>query len=195
VATIGFKIVVGIPVTSSELAECLVNPRGRDLISSSKMTMQNFTQAYTRQIVDPFTKLAPTWIALGARVYTGATLRTLAQALDDGPTRVLVILSHWVDGPSPTVEFFDGMTPIADVAEILAADFEGVVDLCICQSLELARLISSRCPRALVKWINVPATPVVWLYALTLILRIMSDEDAPYMYAADKALRSFQDAI
>lgn len=185
------KIVVGIPVTPTELREAMVDPRGRDLVTGGAISMSQ----YTREIIQPFATLIPVWRALGARVHTGVTAQTLAREIAQGPTALLVLLSHWVDEPEPAIELFDGMRPVAEVAALLPADFDGAVDLCICQSLALSKQVHARCPKAIVKWLNVPATPVVWFHILTLTLRIMHDEAQTYLYAVDKALRSYRDVI
>lgn len=184
------KIVIGLPSTPDELADYVANPCGRDLLASQRLTVQQ----YERQVMAPLARLAPVWRGYGARIYPGATLGMLGAAVREGPTASLFLVSHWRDAPLPAIELFDGMADIDEVAGMFPAAFDGVVDLCICQSIELAKRIKSRCPEATVKWVNVDATPAVWFHIHTLALRFMHDLRLDYLDALDRSLRSFEHA-
>lgn len=84
------------------------------------------------------------------------------------------------------------MANIDDVAAVFPTHFDGVVDLCVCQSLALAKRLKSRCHNATVKWVNVDATPAVWFHILTLVLRLMHSSQIDYLQALEQTLRSFQ---
>ena len=184
------KIVIGLPSTAAELAEHVACPRGRDLLSSQQITVQH----YTRQVLAPLARQLPVWRTYGARIYPAATLGVLSEALRDGPTASLLLISHWRASTPPAIELFDGMINVDNVASALPVEFEGVIDLCICQSIELAKLIKSRCPEATVKWVNVDATPAVWFHIQTLALRLMHDQQVDYLSALDQAQRIFENA-
>ena len=188
--TAACKIVIGLPSTLEELADYVADPRGRDLLASQQLTVQQ----YERQVLTPLARMLPIWRSYGARIYPRATLGALASAVRDGHTSSLFLISHWRESPTPAIEFLDGMAEIDDVASALPVAFDGVVDLCICQSIELAKRIKSRCPEATVKWVNVDATPAVWFHIHTLALRLMHDLRLDYLDALNQSLRSFEHA-
>jgi len=183
------KIVIGLPSTKEELAAYVADPRGRDLLNAPEFEPDK----YVHQIIEPMNRLMPTWRRYGARIYPAAKLADLAAAVREDPAAPLFLLSHWRDFPTPAIEFFDGMAAIDDVASAFPADFEGVIDLCICRSIELSKRIKSRCQRSTVKWVNVGATPAVWFHILTLALRLMHDQKIDYLYGVDQSLRRFRD--
>jgi hypothetical protein len=187
----GCRIAIGIPSTTAELADCIAKPCGRDLLGSGRLTVQQ----YSRQIMEPLARMAPLWTRLGAKVHASATLATLSEVFGDRSAKTLLLVSHWKESPAPAIELFDGMVPIGHVVATLPTDFDGVVDLCICQSLDLAKRIKSRCPRATVKWVNVEATPTVWFQVYTLTFRLMSERQLDYLNALNLTLRSFEDAL
>ena len=119
-------------------------------------------------------------------------LTVLAAAVRDGPAASVFLISHWQESPTPTIELFDGMIEIERVAAAFPHGFTGVVDLCICQSLALAKQIKSRCPAAAVKWVNVEANPSVWFHIHALTLRMMRDLRLDYLDALNRSLRSFE---
>lgn len=186
------KMVVAIPTTKSELDDYIQYPEKRDLLSAQNITYQR----YEREIIIPFSRVIQTWENLGIKIYTGATLNVLYDALQDDQTTCLCLVSHWVLNPQ-RIEFFNGLIPIEEVASVFPIEWDGVLDLCICQSLELAKLVSNRCIKATVKKTSSKeknkemATPAVWFYIYTLAFRLVREHKISYLEALDVAIHLF----
>lgn len=182
------KVVIGLPSSAAELADYRADPRGRDLLATQDMTVQQ----YERQVLQPLAHAIPIWRNFGARVYAGATLGTLAEALQEGPTASLLLISHWRDSAPPAIEFIDGMVEVTDVAAVVPPAFDGVIDLCVCQSIELAKHLKRRCPQATIKWVNALVTPTIWFHVYSLTLRLMREQQLDYLDALQQSLRRFK---
>jgi len=188
-ATQTCKVVLGLPTTDDELLDYAVDPRGRDLLGPHGTTQQK----YTRQVMTPLGRVAPTWRDCGVKIYPGCTSKSLHAVVKDGPTDVLIIVSHWVDEPAACIELFDGMCGVDEIAAALPTDFSGIVDLCICSCAGLAKQVASRCPGAYVRWINSDATPAIWFHIYTSVFLEMFENGTDYLTALKVTLRRYDD--
>lgn len=184
------KVALCIPADRRELDEYVAEPRGRDFLSSQAITVRQ----YEREIIGPVTRARELWQRLGVEVYSGVTLTTLPILFAEPEPAMVAIVSHWQTGDPPKIEFFDGMAAIDEVAEQIPADFGGIIDLNVCQSLDLALAIRRKAPDSHPKWSNQPTIPAFWFSVYSEAFKLMAETNASYMDALELTIESFKHA-
>ena len=91
----------------------------------------------------------------GVTVVQRAGLADFARALN--AFQVVTLVAHWRAG-GLAIEFADGLAPIERVVAAVPQDFDGVLDLTICNAGLLAQEIRRRCPRGQIIDNSFPAT-------------------------------------
>lgn len=113
---------------------------------------------------------------------------------------VVILFSHWCD---QGIEFADGLCSVSVVAETVAPEFEGILDLCVCRSTELAAAVRSkrRCivrhtvdvvdPASSVTPIPSEVTPEYWLYFFMMLFKHLDQVDTSYPSAFEHVMNLF----
>lgn len=149
---------------------------------------------YHAQFVSVLERIEPGLEHLGVRVVHDLALDDLAKAMSN--SRVFVLFSHWGER---AIEFSDGMQSLELVASRIPADFYGVLDLCVCQSYELAAVVrSTRC--CLVRHVAGDSqasserarlgevTPERWLFVYLAAFKYLEQHEATYSCAVESVI-------
>jgi hypothetical protein len=182
------RVALCIPSSVGELDDYIADPRGRDFLSSQAMTVQQ----YEREILRPLLRERDTWLRLGVEVYSGVTLATLSQIFAPPSPSLVALVSHWQNGDRPRIELFEGMIAIEEVAAQVHPEFDGFIDLSVCQSLELGMAIRRRAPGSHPKWMNEPTILSSWFSVYSIAFRIMAETDVSYLTALERAIELFK---
>lgn len=135
------SLVIGFPVTKDEWEAGAGNP-------DAEMPHRALTWSdYCRHIAGPVSLAVTDARELGARVVTYAGVGCLAEAA--AVSRVVILFSH--QNCTPSIEFREGMIPVAKAAAMFPPSFDGIVDAAACSTMELPRLIRARSPKANVR--------------------------------------------
>lgn len=178
------KVALCIPADRGELDAYIAEPKGRDFLASQAITVRQ----YEREIIGPLTRARERWQHMGVEVFSGVTLATLPKLFAAPVPEMIAIVSHWQTGEPSRIEFFDGMATIDEVAEQIPEDFAGIIDLNVCQSLDLALAIRSKAPDSHPKWSNRPTIPAFWFNVYSEAFQLMAETEATYMDALEQVI-------
>jgi len=135
-----------------------------------------------------FDRFLPEIAATGARIEPVLTLEKFGALLGE-QVSVLTLFAHQKDD---RVEFADGLATIPQIVEAVPRDYVGILDLCVCQSPELARRLRyERSNIALIRYIEKAATPWRWLWFYLILFKILQTENSSWPNAFDKTLKAF----
>jgi hypothetical protein len=179
-----YAIVVSIPLTQQEFIEAHDDSVYRDLAQRQGISWPRYHKALTR----PFEKVAPAFEKLGVTIMRSATLNNFHSVFRKPGVSTVILVSHW---QQDTVEFFDGMKPIAEIADGIPTDFDGLLDLCVCHPLGLAKLIKELRPNCLVKLTNTEVKPVIWFQFYRCLFHFLAKEELSYLDAFERSLKLF----
>ncbi|MGR8930978.1 MAG: hypothetical protein ACU836_10075 [Gammaproteobacteria bacterium] len=177
-------IVVGIPLTKQEYVAAHDDTIYRDLTQRQSISWPRFERALSR----PFEKVAPEFERLGVTIARSATLSGFHSAFHKPDIRVVILISHW---QRESIEFFDGMKSIVEITNGIPEDFDGVLDLCICHPLGMAKLIRELRPNCLVRLTNIEVKPVIWFQFYRCLFHFLATENLSYLDAFEKTLKIF----
>jgi hypothetical protein len=180
-------VLFGIPITLREYRECVEHPNGRELIASQGLTWPH----YQRDIAALAEQFIPRWQGAGVHVATAATSESIRHAFSLRDFRVLILFAH---SASNRIEMFDGMIRPEALAEQLPADFEGVTDLCVCNSVPLGKSIRQKRPLSRVKFAAAPEPYAIWFHLYTMLFRALNAGPAVYVDAMDEVLSAWRPA-
>ena len=185
------QVLVAIPSTEDELRDYLCRERvPGDLASSQSFSMPK----YRREILRPLGRNRPRWAAHGAETRAQVTLSDISRYTGQSNASAVFLVAHWSDLDSGRVELFDGMHRAQALANAFHRDWDGVLDLCVCQSSALADAVARRCQRATVKWMETPAIPTLWMELLSLTLRVQKESATHYLGGLELAMDEFRRA-
>ncbi len=176
------RLLFGVPLDLQGFRRDLENP-GKDFVRNCGPVWPQ----YRWSVVDPAAKLIAAARAAGAAVVVDATLADLAVAFR-GPTDLLILVAHWLPG---RIELADAIHDIADIIAAVPEGFDGAVDLCVCQSEDLAIGLRHHRPNSVVRFADVDAVPRLWFGYLRALLARLQARDATYMQAATEVLLLF----
>ncbi len=151
-------------------------------------------QQYDFQFVSHLRKIERRLAKLGLRIVPQLTLQDFGKLFRDPSNKVVILFSHWTND---AVEFFDGMATEEEIIRVIPCEFDGIVDLCVCHPDNLPiRIRNHLPPTALIKHIDVKATPIIWLYFYWAVFTILidsnnSDSGTSYLEALEKAVKEF----
>ncbi len=177
-------VAFGIPHNRAEYVEYVDAPRGRDLLSAQSLNWSR----YERQIAGLATHLVPTWRALGVKVLTGLRATDFSTLFCDRQRRVVILISHWKED---TIELFDGMAGVQELAAKVDPGFNGVVDLCVCDSLPFALHLKQR-RGIVVKTGDRAVHYTFWLNAYAVVFQVLAARQMSYFDAVGEVLTEFQ---
>jgi hypothetical protein len=180
-------VLFGIPVTLREYRDCVEHPNGRDLIANQGLTWPH----YYRDIAGLAELFIPRWQGAGVHVATAATSESIRHAFSLRDFRVMILFAH---SASNQIEMFDGMIPPEALAEQLPADFEGVSDLCVCNSIPLGQCIKQKRPHSLVKLVDAPVPFAMWFHLYTMLFNVLKPGTAGYVDTMDEVLSAWRPA-
>jgi hypothetical protein len=129
----------GVPTSLAELDRDISNPGGRDFVAKicKAAKVQDKIREYRLAVLDYIDTLLPAIEGTGAKVERGVTLHGLPDIFRDRSRKVITLFSHWdVRG---FVEFADGLAPPAAIVEQVPVEYAGVLDLCVCHPIALAK--------------------------------------------------------
>lgn len=177
-------IAFGIPLSVKEYLDWRDNPRGRDLITSQNISWSQ----YRNEIVDLANKMIPVWRSRGVRVITSLDSGKFASLFCDPQTQVVILFSHWKG--DNTIELFDGMINACVLAKKVPNSFNGIVDLCVCNSLLLAKLLKER-GNVVVKSSSGEVVYGLWFFIYTAIFNLLDKQQTTYSEALLESLKLF----
>lgn len=174
-------IAICIPITKDEFNACRTDPHGRELALGVSW------RQYQTDIVDIFKRLRPKWKAAGVEIYTSVDLKLLEQIFTHQWDAVILI-SHW---RNQTIELFDGMIDIERVTKAISPDFKGVLDLCVCNSADLAAEVRALRPNVPIKYSSIPADYPVWFRIYDVVIELYAQGQTSYLDALTTTLKEF----
>jgi hypothetical protein len=105
--------------------------------------------------------------------------------------RVVILFAHWVDKhpeyPLGAVEMDDGLVGVDEIVEAVPEEWDGVLDLCMCNPANLVAALLDARPRCHLKRLNINANPVLWLYFYGTLFAHLNDRPMSYSDALASA--------
>jgi len=133
-----------------------------------------------------FNRLKPEFDRLGASLRADITLDEFGNLFHDDRYSVITLFSHW-DGDQ--VEFCGGFADIPAIVERAPADFDGVVDLCVCHPEPLVERLISRTRKYQVRYADRKTSPAFWLHFYHLLYAILLSREITYADALVETVR------
>jgi len=176
---------IAIPTSKDEFDEHRRTPRNRDFVRSCCPLWGK----YLNDVIEPFQEVIPQIRRWGVEVIPKVTLSDWEAAFGSR-RRVVTLFAHFT---GESVEFYDGLVPIADVIRKVPSDFDGIVDLCMCLPEQLVKSLKAERPRCLVRFSNKPLTPSLWFYFYLVLYKVLVSENIGYLDALEKTINQFNE--
>ena len=122
-------------------------------------------------------RLKPEFERLGVTLRADVTLDEFGELFRDDRYSVITLFSHWDDDQ---VEFCGGFAEIPAIVERVPADFDGVVDLCVCHPESLVERLISRSRKYQVRYSDRKTSPALWLHFYHLLYAILLSSEITY---------------
>lgn len=169
----------GIPLTADSFHRQEQNPNGGDFIRSQGLSWDKHQFLF----VDSCLKVIPHLRKWGVRVVEELTLQALVDVFAQAPAAT-ILFAHCRDSDG-SVELADGLVSPEKFVSFVPSDFDRIIDLCVCQPVQLVPLLKQKCPHCLVKLIEANATPIVWLYIYEVMFKILTTKPDYFQAQAD----------
>jgi hypothetical protein len=117
---------------------------------------------------------------LGVEVLEGATGKAFGELFLGNRRKVIVLFSHW---HTTGVEFADRFWNDAELTDLLPANANGILDLCVCHPLELVRRVARERKGVRMCWTDERRTPLLWFQFYDSLFRVLSKGNYSYIEA------------
>jgi hypothetical protein len=174
----------GIPTSREGFIQSQASPMNRDFVVNNCSDLRD----YEREVIDYTDQLFPVIERFGASVIPDLT-RDSFSALFNKEHSVVILFAHW---KTDSVEFADGLASIKDVIEAVPADYDGIIDLCVCHPEELALELRRARRDCVVKFSESTATPAFWLYFYVALFTKLQNAEMTYLDAIESTITDFQ---
>jgi hypothetical protein len=174
----------GIPTSREGFLQAQAAPANRDFVVNCFPDYRD----YHRQVISYVEELVPVITHLGASVVLDLTLDDFA-ALFRKQASVIILFAHGTDG---SIEFADGLAGAEEVIAAVPPAFDGIIDLCVCHSIELALTLRRARQYCIIKYTETVATPAFWLYFYIAVLKRLQEHETNYLDAVDDTMEALQ---
>lgn len=177
--------VVGLPTSRDEFQEAVASERA----DFAKGFFGGWGQYYTQFVMD-FAEIESRLRGWGVCVIQNASLADFA-GLFGRPFDVVILFSHW---SGDSVEFRGGLENVNATLSAIPEEFDGLLDLCVCHPVALARALSVHRPGCLVKHIPVEAEPGYWWRFYRILFSQLRTRELTYLAAMEEVAGAFLDS-
>lgn len=130
----------------------------------------SWSQYQTALEIDRRTKLLQSLSEIGLRGSQAATFEKFKAAIDDHPP-VIALLGHCRNRQD--VEFADGFKSLPDLVSAIPPDFDGVLDVSVCNPQDFVKMAKVRAPNAVIRTARAELDGREWLlFYVTLFINI-----------------------
>lgn len=177
----------GIPTSGKGFRRAQATPANRDFVVNSFPDERD----YHRQVISYVEELVPVITHLGASVARDLTLNDFAALFRKQKKKasVIILFAHGTDG---SIEFADRLASAEEVIAAVPPAFDGIIDLCVCHSTELALTLRQARQYCIIKYTETVATPAFWLYFYIAVLKRLQEHETNYLDAVDDTMEALQ---
>lgn len=177
----------GIPLSEEAFRRHLQDSECRDFVKSQRLTWEKYRYLFA----DPCAKVLKHLQTWGVTVVEELTLPRLT-AIFLHPPRVIILFAHWSDADG-TVELAEGLVASEQIAAVVPGDYAGIFDLCVCHPRNLVVLLKEKCSDCLVKFTDINADALSWIYLYEVLFKILSTQPTDYFEALANAFKTLSD--
>ena len=174
----------GIPTTEQDFHQDKLHPN-KDFVKNCCGGWHK----YYYEIVSNIEAIEPQLQAVGANIVHKLTLKDFGSLFREKQFDVVILFAHWKkEGGSEAefIEFFDGLSNVFDVAKQIPQDFNGILDLSVCNPEKLA--LALRNQKVLIRYIPKKTTPYIWLYFYLVLFNLLNERDLTYLNALEMVI-------
>jgi hypothetical protein len=167
----------------------------KDLSSPVKEYARSYPtwSLYQKQLVEVVERLCPQYHDMyGANVEYDVSLERFGKIFNVFRRPLVVVLFGHSYRTGEGVEFFDGFASNHIIVDAIPVDFEGMMDLSVCNGELLALKIRNEREYCLARCSGNSITPDIWLHFFLLLFGILYEEELTYLSAFKMALEFFK---
>lgn len=176
---------IGLPTSRDEFRKALESERA----DFAKRFLGGWAQYYGQFVTD-LVEMESRLRNWGVCIIHNASLTDFAE-LFARPFDVVILFSHW---SGDSVEFRGGLENVSATLAAIPKGFDGLLDLCVCHPVALARALSIHRPRCLVKHIPVEAAPEYWWRFYRILFSQLHTRELTYLAAMEEVAGAFLDS-
>jgi hypothetical protein len=178
---------IGIPTSETKFLEQLHPRDGKHDFA------QNFfagsLQKYRQEVLLPFERYLPVIEKTGVYVIRDWSFLTFKTLMRKGEFKVVTIFSHW---NNRAIEFTEGMIDICEIASSIPCVPPKIIDLCVCNPLDLIPLLKQKCSANTVKYTSIETVPGFWIAFYALVAKNLEEQSFTFGDAWSKTARSLE---
>jgi hypothetical protein len=141
---------------------------------------------FSQDVKEPYNLMKPAYKRLGVSVFEKATLNVFHNCLSSNRYSLVTLFAHRTyDG----VEFHNGVFSSQKILDEIPSSFSGILDLSVCDPIELAILVKNHRPNCLARLIDRKVTPMWWFYFYLAFYKTISTDSLDYFTAFESTLK------
>ena len=169
---------IGIPTTKESFSDAI-----KRADKGYAGMFNNVWKRYEAEITREIRNIKPILENMNVQFIEDLTLNKFKNFFDDNERKVIILFSHWEKNK---VEFADGFAGIDRIIDQIPEEAQQIIDLCVCNPVNLRLALKQKRPACTVRFINKQATPYLWLKFYKMLFRHLERESLTYTKAIEE---------